>query len=109
MVKVQCTRERRCIAFNWNAFQALSMTSAKTQLPYEYYSLSFCGLENPEEFHYKKLNLGSQEGVPSSHTLFPEYVSKTQTLFSLSLAGEVLRGDRIVNTLYKVSCTFKSI
>ena len=48
------------------------MTSIKTQLPYDYYSLPFC---SPDEdfIRYKSLNL-----------------------------GEVLRGDRIVNTLYNV-------
>merc|ERR1712131_54370 len=47
------------------------MTSAKTQLPYEYYSLPFCQPEGGVA--YETLNL-----------------------------GEVLRGDRIVNTAYDV-------
>ncbi|XP_070555187.1 transmembrane 9 superfamily member 4-like [Ptychodera flava] len=51
--------------------RAVKMTSTKTQLPYEYYSLPFCRPEG--ELHYKPENL-----------------------------GEVLRGDRIVNTPYKV-------
>nr|CAB3267005.1 transmembrane 9 superfamily member 4 [Phallusia mammillata] len=48
--------------------KAVKMTSSKTQLPYEYYSLPFC---KPETVEYKTENL-----------------------------GEVLRGDRIVNTPY---------
>jgi len=48
------------------------MTSVKTQLPYEYYTLPFCKPKE-DDVHYKSLNL-----------------------------GEVLRGDRIVNTPYKV-------
>ncbi|KAL5016485.1 hypothetical protein ScPMuIL_006074 [Solemya velum] len=51
--------------------KAVKMTSVKTQLPYEYYSLPFC---RPSEVVYKTENL-----------------------------GEVLRGDRIVNTPYKVN------
>ncbi|XP_006812572.1 transmembrane 9 superfamily member 4-like [Saccoglossus kowalevskii] len=60
--------------------KAVKMTSTKTQLPYEYYSLKFCMSGN-------------------------EPVYKTENL------GEVLRGDRIVSTNYKVemnrdkSCT----
>lgn len=48
------------------------MTSTHTQLPYEYYSLPFC-LPKNGTFIYKSENL-----------------------------GEVLRGDRIVNTPYEV-------
>lgn len=48
------------------------MTSTRTQLPYEYYSLQFC-LPKNGTLHYKSENL-----------------------------GEVLRGDRIVNTPYEV-------
>jgi transmembrane 9 superfamily protein 2/4 len=54
---------------SWLELKALSMTSVKTQLPYDYYSLPFCG---PDDKNYKSLNL-----------------------------GEVLRGDRIVNTFYR--------
>ncbi|XP_064607167.1 transmembrane 9 superfamily member 4-like isoform X2 [Liolophura sinensis] len=50
--------------------KAVKMTSVKTQLPFEYYSLPFC---EPKEIVYKAENL-----------------------------GEVLRGDRIVNTPYEV-------
>lgn len=52
--------------------KAVKMTSTHTQLPYEYYSLQFC--------------------LPKNGTL----VYKTENL------GEVLRGDRIVNTPYEV-------
>ncbi|CAG5111259.1 Oidioi.mRNA.OKI2018_I69.chr2.g5584.t1.cds [Oikopleura dioica] len=51
--------------------RAVKMTSSKTQLPYEYYSLPFC--QPSEGVNYQSLNL-----------------------------GEVLRGDRIVNTAYDV-------
>ncbi|KAI2649868.1 Transmembrane 9 superfamily member 4 [Labeo rohita] len=50
--------------------KAVKLTSSRTQLPYEYYSLPFC---KPDNIVYKAENL-----------------------------GEVLRGDRIVNTLYTV-------
>uniref|UniRef100_A0A3B3DC93 Transmembrane 9 superfamily member n=1 Tax=Oryzias melastigma TaxID=30732 RepID=A0A3B3DC93_ORYME len=50
--------------------KAVKLTSSRTQLPYEYYSLPFC---KPDSVVYKGENL-----------------------------GEVLRGDRIVNTLYGV-------
>ena len=33
------------------------MTSVKTQLPYEYYTLRFCSLPQ-DKIHYKTLNLG---------------------------------------------------
>ncbi|KAG4079848.1 hypothetical protein HA402_014979 [Bradysia odoriphaga] len=52
--------------------KAVKMTSTRTQLPYEYYSLKFC--------------------LPKNGTL----VYKSENL------GEVLRGDRIVNTPYDV-------
>ncbi|XP_057312241.1 transmembrane 9 superfamily member 4-like isoform X1 [Hydractinia symbiolongicarpus] len=48
--------------------KAVKMTSVKTQLPFDYYSLPFC---EPAEKHYVPENL-----------------------------GEILRGDRIVNTQY---------
>ncbi|XP_073538899.1 transmembrane 9 superfamily member 4 [Phyllobates terribilis] len=50
--------------------KAVKLTSSRTQLPYEYYSLPFC---RPTTVTYKAENL-----------------------------GEVLRGDRIVNTPFKV-------
>lgn len=52
--------------------KAVKMTSTRTQLPYEYYSLQFCRPKNGSVV-YKSENL-----------------------------GEVLRGDRIVNTPYEV-------
>ncbi|XP_022254354.1 transmembrane 9 superfamily member 4-like isoform X3 [Limulus polyphemus] len=52
--------------------KAVKMTSTHTQLPYEYYSLPFCRPKN-NTIIYKSENL-----------------------------GEVLRGDRIVNTAYEV-------
>ncbi|KAJ9600211.1 hypothetical protein L9F63_009493 [Diploptera punctata] len=52
--------------------KAVKLTSTHTQLPYEYYSLPFC-LPKNRTFIYKSENL-----------------------------GEVLRGDRIVNTPYEV-------
>ncbi|RZB38698.1 transmembrane 9 superfamily member 4, partial [Asbolus verrucosus] len=54
--------------------KAVKMTSIHTQLPYEYYSLPFCLPKGGlDAIHYKSENL-----------------------------GEVLRGDRIVNTPYDV-------
>lgn len=52
--------------------KAVKMISVRTQLPYEYYSLQFC--------------------LPKNGTI----VYKSENL------GEVLRGDRIVNTPYDV-------
>lgn len=49
------------------------MTSTHTQLPYDYYSLSFCKPDGGK-INYKSQNL-----------------------------GEILRGDRIVNTAYKMN------
>ena len=51
------------------------MTSVKTQLPYDYYALPFCK-PSDSKLHYKPENL-----------------------------GEILRGDRIVNTPYEVRGT----
>uniref|UniRef100_A0A915EG53 Transmembrane 9 superfamily member n=1 Tax=Ditylenchus dipsaci TaxID=166011 RepID=A0A915EG53_9BILA len=52
--------------------KAIKLTSVKTVVPYEYYALPFCKPEGGE-LHYKSENL-----------------------------GEVMRGDRIVNTPYEV-------
>ena len=52
--------------------RAIKMTSTHTQLPYEYYSLPFCKPKD-DKLQYKSENL-----------------------------GEILRGDRIVNTAYDV-------
>lgn len=51
--------------------KAIKLTSVKTVVPYEYYSLPFCKPDGT--LHYKSENL-----------------------------GEVMRGDRIVNTPYQV-------
>ncbi|XP_011444995.3 transmembrane 9 superfamily member 4 isoform X1 [Magallana gigas] len=51
--------------------KAVKMTSIKTQLPYEYYSLKFCEPKGDREYKIENL-------------------------------GEVLRGDRIVNTPYEI-------
>ena len=51
--------------------KAIKLTSVRTVVPYEYYSLPFC--RPTGELHYKSENL-----------------------------GEVMRGDRIVNTPYQV-------
>lgn len=53
--------------------KAIKLTSTHTQLPYAYYSLPFCRPKN-DKFEFKSENL-----------------------------GEVLRGDRIVNTPYEVN------
>jgi len=55
--------------------KAVKMTSALTQVPYDYYALAFC---EPEKKEYVPENL-----------------------------GEVLRGDRIVNTPYKINMTLE--
>ena len=39
-------------------FQAVKMTSVKTQLPYEYYTLPFCQPQDGN-IKYKSLNLGN--------------------------------------------------
>jgi len=52
--------------------KAIKLTSTHTQLPYSYYSLPFCRPKD-DKFEFKSENL-----------------------------GEVLRGDRIVNTPYEV-------
>lgn len=85
------------------------MTSVKTQIPYEYYSLKFC--RPAGGVHYRSENLGkyglfSGTGLPT--------VTSGSVLYScvaicaLSV-GEVLRGDRISNTPYVVSCMLFSI
>lgn len=53
-------------------FQGIKITSTKTVVPYEYYSLPFCRPQGA--IHYISENL-----------------------------GEVMRGDRIVNTPFAVS------
>ena len=72
------------------------MTSSKTQLPFEYYSLNFCKppkVEYQERFH-----------IPFSYWPGKPWIwlADMKILKSENL-GEVLRGDRIVNTLYNVN------
>ena len=45
------------------AFQAVKMTSVKTQLPYEYYTLPFCQPQDGN-IKYKSLNLGKRKMQP---------------------------------------------
>ena len=67
------------------------MTSTKTQLPYDYYDLAVhCKPHNGTR--YKSENLGKEKFVFFSF-------SKTEIFLS---SGEILRGDRIVNTNFKV-------
>ncbi len=91
------------------------MTSIKTQLPYEYYSLPFCRPAD-DNLHYKTLNLGKQITLPA--TLCSVFVFVCTSCYSvycvasvfcyqlILLLGEVLRGDRIVNTPYVVSSQY---
>lgn len=44
-----------CVSFRPPVFQAVKLTSSRTQLPYEYYSLPFC---KPKSVFYKGENLG---------------------------------------------------
>lgn len=67
--------------------RAVKMTSSKTQLPYEYYSLPFC---KPEE------------GINYQVLFRNKNCLKVNFLFQTLNLGEVLRGDRIVNTAYDV-------
>ena len=66
--------------------KAVKMTSSKTQLPYEYYSLPMC---KPETVcrHIKV--------IQCSIFIF-------QVIYQTENLGEVLRGDRIVNSLYDI-------
>ena len=72
--------------------QAVKMTSTKTQLPYDYYDLPV---------HCKPLN-GTRY---KSENLGKKCSSKKKILFGRKrklFSGEILRGDRIVNTKFKV-------
>lgn len=78
----------------------MKLTSSRTQLPYEYYSLPFC---KPDSVFYKAENLGESGGSWSWSTFHLGFLCfKINAAASCCLAGEVLRGDRIVNTLYTV-------
>lgn len=92
-------------------FQAVKLTSSRTQLPYEYYSLPFC---KPKEVVYKGENLGERTAAYVislkllkllsyiSINIFVIFFLFVFFVVSLLFIGEVLRGDRIVNTLYNV-------
>ncbi|CAJ0943548.1 unnamed protein product [Ranitomeya imitator] len=110
--------------------KAVKLTSSRTQLPYEYYSLPFC---RPSQVTYKAENLAAfnMHAQEARHYLNPsapvshDYRSpmgwhdnsgsagdpcgcRSLTAMSAAqrsalIASEVLRGDRIVNTPFKVS------
>ncbi len=68
------------------------MTSTKTQLPYDYYNIAIhCKPSNGTR--YKSENLGKKLTKIS-----PVKKKKNQIFL-----GEILRGDRIVNTKFKVT------
>lgn len=68
-------RVRIAVFLQQNTNQAIKLTSTKTVVPYEYYTVPFCKPEG--EIQYKSENL-----------------------------GEVMRGDRIVNTPIHVGFIF---
>jgi transmembrane 9 superfamily protein 2/4 len=73
--------------------KAVKMTSTRTQLPYEYYSLQFC-LPKNGTLHYKSENLGEVlRGKIKNWSM--------SMMIFLSLDLDFL-GDRIVNTPYEV-------
>lgn len=95
-------------------FQAVKLTSSRTQLPYEYYSLPFC---KPKKVFYKGENLGECTAAYvislklfkflsyisiNIFVIFYLFIFLCVCVVSLLFIGEVLRGDRIVNTLYNV-------
>jgi transmembrane 9 superfamily protein 2/4 len=70
--------------------KAVKMTSTKTQLPYDYYDLAVhCKPSNGTK--YKSENLGNKQRKIYYENQFIRFY-----------LGEILRGDRIVNTKYKV-------
>ena len=73
------------------------MTSSKTQLPFEYYSLNFC---KPPKVEYQARFHILLSHWPAKKAWIWLAVMKIQKSENL---GEVLRGDRIVNTLYNVN------
>ena len=75
--------------------QAVKMTSTKTQLPYDYYDVAVhCKPLNGTK--YKSENLGKiNDDLQTPSRAF------------LRILGEILRGDRIVNTKFKVSALLK--
>lgn len=80
--------------------KAVKMTSTRTQLPYDYYSLPLCTPKNGTV--YKSENLGTRIKIPMYFNLIP---NSEGNYFIYFLSGEVLRGDRIVNTPYEVRMT----
>ena len=70
LCQAACTSEQWLQNEEIRGLKVNKLSSAKTQLPYEFYSLPYC---RPEKIESSAENL-----------------------------GEVLRGDRIVNSLYKV-------
>lgn len=71
------------------------MTSTKTQLPYDYYDIPIhCKPSNGTK--YKSENLGKTK---------KKTIGKKKIFSKISL-GEILRGDRIVNTKFKVKIIF---
>ena len=74
--------------------QAVKMTSTKTQLPYDYYDVAVhCKPLNGTK--YKSENLGKiSKDLRSGRRAF------------LLFLGEILRGDRIVNTKFQVMSLF---
>lgn len=77
----------------------MKLTSSRTQLPYEYYSLPFC---KPENVVYKGENLGKLFICLTNTSYISLRFILTYAFIALFFIGEVLRGDRIVNTLYNV-------
>lgn len=72
--------------------KAVKMTSSRTQLPYDYYSLQFCRSKNGA-LHYKSENLGEVLRGNQQNLLLDVQISHNKFIFS---------GDRIVNTPYEV-------
>jgi len=64
------------------------LSSTKTQLPYEYYSLPFC---QPETIVNKAENLGEAR---------PRRRRRPCPVPSRAAVGQVMRGDRIENSVY---------
>ena len=61
--------------------QAVKMTSVKTQLPYEYYTLPFCQPVDGN-VQYKSLNLGKSCVVCCRQLLLMRNYDKTHTMYA---------------------------
>lgn len=82
-----------CINLKIFVSKAVKMTSTKTQLPYDYYDVAaHCKPLNGTK--YKSENLG----IWIIQWVCRNCIKTCSSLFS----GEILRGDRIVNTKFKV-------